>query len=397
VTVRAVLRAPGVSRLAVAGLLSEVGDWMLLVSLPLFVLQLSGSALVTATVFALELVPTVVLGPLAGVLVDRLDPWRLMAGVVAAQAALLLPLLLVDSADDLWIVYAVVAAESVLGTVVEPGRAATAAALVGAEDLMAVNGAMGVLSGVARLVGGPVGGLVLGLWGIDGVVIADAGTFVAAGVLFLVRRTPVARSPSPRVRLLHDWVEGIAVVRRSPVLRRVMGVMTFMALAQGGFVVLFVLFVVRELGGSEADVGVLRGVQAIGAIAGGALLGPLVRRCTAERMVAIALAAFGALSLVTWNAPALTTAFGLYVGLFIAVGAPGIAAMTGLLTLLQTHAPPDARGRVLSAFLACSGGVQAAGMLVAGLVGSGAGLSIALQVQGMLYLAAAALALRLRR
>ena len=49
-----------------AGLLSEVGDWMLFIALPLFVLQLTGSALVTATVFALEMVPTVVAGPLAG-------------------------------------------------------------------------------------------------------------------------------------------------------------------------------------------------------------------------------------------------------------------------------------------------------------------------------------------
>ncbi|MBA2553159.1 MAG: MFS transporter [Geodermatophilaceae bacterium] len=396
----AILKRPGVARLGAAGLLSEIGDWMLFIALPLFVLQLTGSPLVTATVFVLELVPTVVIGPLAGVLVDRFEPWRLMATVAALQAVLLLPLLLVQSADDLWLVYAVVVAESVLGTVIEPCRTVTAASLVPVTDLMTVNQLTGILSSLARLVGAPLGGLTLGLTGIGGVLVADTATFVAAAALFgwKVGRPAQAVRPEPAapVRLLADWGEGLAVVFRTPVLRRTMGVVVCMALAQGAFVVLFVLFVVRDLGGTEADVGTLRGVQAIGALAGGALLGLVIKRWEEERLIAVSLAAFGALSLVTWNATALTTAFGLYVGLFIAAGVPGLASMTGLLTVLQTHAPEGARGRVISTFFAVYGGVQAVGMLLSGLVGTGSGLTIALQVQGVLYLTAAALALRLR-
>jgi hypothetical protein len=64
-------RRPGLARLAAGGLLSETGDWLLLIALPLHVLALTGSSLVTATVFALELVPTVVAAPLAGVLASR--------------------------------------------------------------------------------------------------------------------------------------------------------------------------------------------------------------------------------------------------------------------------------------------------------------------------------------
>ncbi|WP_219416435.1 MFS transporter [Pseudonocardia nigra] len=394
------LHRPGVPGLAAAGLLSEVGDWMLFVALPLFVLQLTGSPLVTATVFALELVPTVVAAPLAGVLIDRMDRWRLMIGVAAVQALGLLPLLAVDSAADLWLVYVVVVVESALGTVIEPCRTATAATLVPAGDLMAVNQLMGVLSSAARLVGGPLGGLLLGTAGIDAVLVADAATFAVAAALLMAGsrgRTATRAAPSPRVRLLHDWGDGLRVVARAPVLRRIMGVVALMAVAQGAFVVLFVLFVVRDLGGSETDVGVLRGVQAIGALAGGALLGLAVRRLSAGRLVVVSLAAFGALSLVIWNGPAVTTAFGVYVGLFIAAGAPGLATMTGLLTLLQEHAPDAGRGRVISTFFAVFGGVQAIGMLLAGLVGTGAGLTAALQVQGVLYLVAAGLAVRVEQ
>jgi MFS family permease len=388
-----VLRRPGVARLGVAGLLSEVGDWMLFIALPLYVLRLTGSPLITSTVFALELLPTVVAGPLAGVLVDRCDPWRLMSGVAALQAVCLLPLLLVDSAADLWLLYAVVVVESVLGTIIEPCRAATAAALVPPAELMPVNQALGVLSSVARLVGGPLGGLILGLRGIDAVLLADALTFLGVAALLFGPRTGRVRTAA-QPHLLREWVEGFVVVARTPVLRRATGVVACMALAQGAFVVLLVLFVVRDLGGSEADVGVLRGVQAVGALAGGALLGTVVGRWEPSRLVAISLGVFGVLSLIIWNAPTLTTAFGVYVALFVAAGAPGIATMTGLVTLLQQHAPEAARGRVMSTFFAVYGGVQAAGMLLAGAVDTGTGLTVALQAQGGLYLAAAVLALR---
>ena len=391
----AVLRRPGVGRLGLAGLLSETGDWMLFIALPLFVLDLTGSPLVTASVFALELVPTVLAAPFAGVLVDRLDPWRLMPAVATLQALVLLPLLAVGSARELWIVLAVVVVESVLSTVIEPCRSATAAGLVPAGDLAGLNQVLAMLSSVARFAGGPLGGLLLGLRGIDGVILADAGTFAVVAALFAVRSpsAPAAgREAGGRVRLVRDWAEGLAAIRRAPVLRRALVVVALAALAQGAFVVLFVLFVVRDLGGSEADVGILRGVQAIGSIAGGFVLVAAIRRADPGRLLSLSLAVIGVLSLLTWNGPRATTEFGVYVVLFVAVGVPALTVMTGLLTLVQTHAAPAIRGRVLSTVFAVFAGVQALGMMAAGLVGTGAGLTTALEVQGGLHLAAALVA-----
>jgi MFS transporter len=397
VTLVATLRRPGIGRLGAAGVLSESGDWMLFIALPLFVLALTGSAFVTATAFALELVPTVLAAPLAGMLADRFAPWPLMRTVAALQALAILPLFAVGSAADVWIVYAVVVVESLLATIMEPCRAATAAALVPPADLASVNQALAMLQSVARLVGGPLGGLLLGLAGIDGVVLADAATFAAVAALFTVgppRLRPGERSPGGgrRARAGREWVAGPAVVARSPVLRRTAAVVALAALAQGAFVVLFVLFVVRDLGASAADVGVLRGVQAVGSIAGGVLLAPVIRRADAGRLLALSLAAIAALSLAIWNGPEVTTAFAVYVALFVAVGVPALTTTTALLTLVQTHAPPPVRGRVTSTMFAVLGGVQAAGMLLAGAVGTGAGLTAALEAQGALYVAAALLA-----
>lgn len=410
-TTLAVLRRPGIGRLGAAGLLSEIGDWMLLIALPLYVLQMSGSALVTATVFALELVPAVVCAPFVGVLIDATDPWRLMKAIAIVQAAALLPLLWADSADDLWIVYAVAVAQSVLGTVIEPSRAVTAAAIVPPSELLTLNQSLGVLSSLARLIGGPLGGITVGWGGITAVVLADAATFLLTA---LILQTGRPRQPRPSRRSAGSgpvrrpitagrrragapagWRAGLLVIARTPALRRVLTVCVLAALAQGGFVVLFVLFVIRDLHGTEADVGLLRGVQAVGAIVGGVVLGAVAHRFRAGRLVAGSLAVFGLLTLAIWNAPLFTTSFGLYVALFIVVGLPGLLLTTGMLTIVQSSAVPDVRGRVLSTFYAVGGAAQAAGMLLAGLVGTGGGLTVALQVQGVLYLIAAGLALRL--
>ena len=70
------LRLPGFRRLWVGGLVNDVGDWALLIALPVFVFNLTGSALTTSTVFVVELIAGLIAGQVAGVLVDRWDRRR---------------------------------------------------------------------------------------------------------------------------------------------------------------------------------------------------------------------------------------------------------------------------------------------------------------------------------
>jgi len=83
-------RRPGFRRLWTSGAVSETGDWLLLIALPVYVLQLTGSTLTTSTVFLLELAGAMLASPLAGVLADRWDRRRLLIGASLTQAALLL-------------------------------------------------------------------------------------------------------------------------------------------------------------------------------------------------------------------------------------------------------------------------------------------------------------------
>jgi MFS family permease len=407
------LRHPAFAKLWLAGAISETGDWLLLIALPVYVLQLTGSSLVTSTVFLLGLLPGLVVGPLAGVLVDRWDRRRTLVAVSLAQAALLLPLLAVRGHQQLWIVYGVTAVEAALGHLFQPSKNAQIPALVPADELIAANSLTGLTDNLARLVGGPLGGVILQIGGLEGIVLCDAASFLLAALL-LARGQAAPHNESPGAEpsgaeasvavaapatsgLLRQWLDGLGLIRRDRRLGGALAVIAVSAMAQGIFVVLFVVFVVRTLRGGAPEVGVLRGVQAIGALIGGMLLAPLGHRVSPRHLAAAGLLAFGLVDMAIWNGPSLTTQQGLYVALFVVAGIPGIAGITGLASFIQANTPDQFRGRVFSAYFSVSDGFQALGMLLAGLLADPVGLLPVLNGQAVLYLLAGLLALGVLR
>jgi MFS family permease len=163
--------------------------------------------------------------------------------------------------------------------------------------------------------------------------------------------------------------------------------------AQGIFTVLFVLFVARVLGGDGADVGLLRGVQAIGGLVGGVLVVGLARRLAPGRLLGVSLLVFAAIDLAIWNGPMVTTSGWLYLGLFVAAGIPGIGVLTGLTALVQERAADAYLGRVFATYLGSFNGLMALGMLLAGLLGDAVGVVAVLNGQAALYLLAGVIAL----
>src|SRR5436305_11439853 len=89
----------------IGGLISLTGDWMLLTALPVYVYQLTGSTLATGAMLAARVVPRILLGSVAGVFVDRWDRRQTLIVANLLLAVGLLPLLLVSSGQQLWLVY----------------------------------------------------------------------------------------------------------------------------------------------------------------------------------------------------------------------------------------------------------------------------------------------------
>jgi MFS family permease len=392
----ALLRRRDFGLLWAGGLISETGDWFLLVGLPVWVLQVTGSSLVTATVFLVGLLPGLVVGPLAGVLVDRWDRRRTLVAVSLAQAAFLLPLLAVDGRDRLWIVYLVMAVEAALAQLNDPARNALVPSLVARADLVGANALIGLNGNLARLVGSPLGGILVEVAGLPGLVVGDAASFLLGAALIALVRPDVggsrARQADRAPKVVREWVDGLRVTLGDRGLRWGLVVNGLAGVAQGIFTVLFVLFVTRVLGGDGADVGLLRGVQAIGGLLGGVLVVGLASRLEAGRLLGVSLLVFAAVDLAIWNGPVLTTADWLYLGLFVAAGIPGVGVLTGLTSLVQERTAEAYLGRVFATYLGSFNGLMALGMLLAGLLGDTLGVVAVLNAQAGLGLLAGLIA-----
>ncbi|MGN6204337.1 MFS transporter [Humibacter sp.] len=395
------LRSPAFVRVLLAGFVSDTGDWMLFVALPLVVYRLTGSALGTSVAFVLELVPVVLLAPVAARLVGRYDRRRVLVVVSLVQAAAVAPLLLVRSAEQIPVLYAVIVLQASCSAVFEPAKDSWMPELVSADRLVSANALIGLAQNVGRLVGGPLGGALLAFGRMDVIVVADITSFVLAAVLLWSaphdrrRRMKAgggigAHAPSAGAAARATGASptriGVVSALRQRGLRATYVSAGLAAIAQGLFLVLFVLFVTDSLKGTDAEVGLLRGIQAVGSIAAGAALGLLAVAARPRRIAMIGAVAFGLISLAVWNLPAITTATWPYVVLFMLVGAPGVLLSTGYISLIQTTAAN--RGSAFAAYGLVSAVGQGVGLLAAGVVQPVTGLLPLLEAQGVLYLLA---------
>ncbi|MFK4804265.1 MFS transporter [Microbacterium sp. ZW CA_36] len=402
-TSRTAFAIPAFRRLWAAGLISDTGDWLLFIALPLVVFQLTGSALGTSIAFLLELVPAVVLAPLAARLIGRFDRRWIMVAVNIGQALALLPLLWVNEVADLPLAYAVIFVHASLSTLFEPAKNTLLPDLVDTERLVSANALIGLNQNLGRLIGGPLGGILLAVGDLGLIVAADAITYIVSAVLIAtlpavkaaVHDAGSADAPVDAARPDTAGARPVGLVEalRIPRLRGAFAVILVSSVAQGMFLVLFVLFALGPLRGSDADVGLLRGIQAVGAVLAGVVLGFIARGSSPRALTAASLFAFGVLSLVTWNLPTVTTEIWPYVLLFAAVGAPGVIMIAGLMSVLQEQSEPRQRGAVFAAVGLVSAVGQALGILLGALSDGAIGLLPLLEAQGCLYLLSGVIAL----
>lgn len=383
-------------RLWVAGFISDVGDWMLLVALPVLVYQATGSTLGTAFAFLVELIPVLVVTPLAARLAERGDRAALLVAVSLIQAALLLPLL---AGARLPILYGVIATQAALASVFDTTKNALLPTLVPKPDLVTANSLIGLNQNLGRLVGASLGGLALTGDGVWTIVAGDALSFLLCAALIrglrgaAVSAAAAASQPEETSRTERERPRLADLLARRPI-RAGLTVVALTAIAQGLFIVLFVVFVARTLHGTSAENGVLRGVQAIGAVAGGLLLARSGGSRRPGWLTGWSCLLFGAIALAIWNLPHATSWEPVYVALFIAIGVPTVGMVSGLVSALQEATAEGERGPVFAAFGAAYSAGQAVGMVAAGLLGDRIGIGWLLDAQGALSLLGGVVALR---
>jgi Na+/melibiose symporter-like transporter len=381
-----------------AGLVSDAGDWILIIGLAYRVYAITGSTVASALTMASSCAPQVLLGAVAGVFADRWDRKRTMITADLLLAAVLLPLLLVHGAGQVWIVFAVMFAEGAIQQFFSPAEQAMVPTLVPDTELVAANAVSGQVSNVARLAGSALGGIIAAAAGIGAVTIADAATFVAsAALLALVRATgrATARPGGPggpvreRIAGIGDELrDGVRLSVRHRVLRTLMIFALVTSVGEGIMSTLFTPFVEHVLHGSSQEFGLVVAAQAVGGILGGALAAGFGHRVRASRLLSCGAIAFGLVDLAIFLYPLGYVAVWPAVAGMIIVGLPGALTMAGLMTLFQRSTSDSHRGRIFGALSAVEGVAVLAGTLGAGFLSRYAGIVPVLAIQGAGYVVA---------
>jgi MFS family permease len=328
-----------------ADALSLVGSGALWLALGIWAKSLTGSSAAAGMVIFAVLAPPVLLAPVAGMLVDRVRRRPLLVTVNLATAAAVLLLLLVGDSGPLWLLYAVAAGYGASFAVLRSAQSALLRTIVTDDaELGAANGALQTLSALSRLISPVAGAGLYAAVGPHSVVLLDAATFLVAaaglGVLRVVEPAPAPAGGSWRTEV----GAGIVHLRRTVVLRQIVGAVSFAMLVVGFIEVL--MFAVADAGlhRSPAFVGVLDLAFGAGSVAGGLLTGRLLRRIGAGRSVTtgLALVAAGSLLLVTPRVPVALVAMAV-----LGLGVPPVVA--GMSTTLQRLTPLHLQGRTFSA------------------------------------------------
>jgi Na+/melibiose symporter-like transporter len=381
-----------------AGLVSDAGDWILIIGLAYRVYAITGSTVASALTMASSCAPQVLLGAVAGVFADRWDRKRTMITADLLLAAVLLPLLLVHGAGQVWIVFAVMFAEGAIQQFFSPAEQAMVPTLVPDTELVAANAVSGQVSNVARLAGSALGGIIAAAAGIGAVTLADAASFVAsAALLALVRATgrATARPGGPggpvreRIAGIGDELrDGLRLSVRHRVLRTLMIFALVTSVGEGIMSTLFTPFVEHVLHGSSQEFGLVVAAQAVGGILGGALAAGFGHRVRASRLLSCGAIAFGLVDLAIFLYPLGYVAVWPAVAGMIIVGLPGALTMAGLMTLFQRSTSDSHRGRIFGALSAVEGVAVLAGTLGAGFLSRYAGIVPVLAIQGAGYVVA---------
>jgi MFS family permease len=418
--IRGALSRRGVRLLLAAGLVSLTGDWVLRVGLAYYVYVLTGSTSASALVLLASFVPQIAFGSVAGVFVDRWDRRRTMIAADLALAVGLLPLLAVRHAGQMWLVYVVLAWESIVQQFFAPAEQAALVVVADDEHLPTANALAGQNRDVSRLIGSAVGGILAAAGGIAPLVLADVASFVLSAALVarihLPRTTDVAPDPAePRAwsgtprseslaslrsriaQLRIEWTEGVRICTREHVLRAVLVFLLITSFGEGVMGTLFAPFVRSVLHGSGSAYGLIVSAQAIGGIAGGLVAASLGTRLNAARSLGCAAVVFGAVDLAMFLYPLAWHAIWPAAILIACAGVPGAFIFAAAMTLLQRHSSDEHRGRVWGALGAGEGIAVVAGTLAAGFAAAWLGIVSLLVIQGLGYAVAGILVLFLLR
>ncbi|MBA2278400.1 MAG: MFS transporter [Chloroflexia bacterium] len=275
-----VARSPSYAPLWLGQLVSNFGDTLHYIALVVLVFEITGRGAAVAFLVAVEIVPVLLLGPVAGVVIDRFSRKALLIGSDLVRAGLVLSLVW---PQGVWHAYAVAAGLAAGNAFFNPTVQAVIPAITTPVQRLAANSVAWSTGRLVQIVAAAVAGGLIALIGTDAAFALNAATFVVSALL-IVRLVIPAHAGQVAggarrglVRYLADARAGLRFAARDRFVSRLLIVQAVASLATGATGALLVVLAERHLRLAPSGFAWL-----IGAIGVGALIGPLIPNALAR-------------------------------------------------------------------------------------------------------------------
>jgi len=365
----AVFRNRSFSLLWTAQLVSTAGSALTSLAAGILVFRVTNSTLSVGLMLMATAAPSLLVGLVAGVFVDRWNRKAIMVTADLARAVVVfaIPFLVLSHYANLGIVwlYLLVAVSSAITVFFDPANESVMPEIASDEELAAANSLMSISSFGSTAIGFAASGLIAATLPIEWAFWIDAISFVfSASCIFFVRIGHVPPEEETSVGIVwRNLKAGGSYLFSTPILRSLFLVSTPVYLSFGLWNTLLLPFSLRALHATYFEYGLQEGLTSIGFVVGSLIMANIADRWREGQWLAIGFVLMGAVGI----AYGLSTNIWVAIGLVMLSGLFNAPTSIGRRLVIQRNTPRDFRGRVNSAFFVTRDVVFLVGMGVAGL------------------------------
>lgn len=350
--------------------LSLIGSGLASFSVIWWITKTTGSSTILAVVSLATLLPGILIGPMAGALVDQFNrKWiMIIADAVSALLALLLVALFWTNSIHLWHIIVINVLRTLAGTFQFPAVQSSTSLMVPKEYLTRVAGLNQALQGAAMIATPPLGALLLSLLPIHLILGIDVFTAVIAiGLLFfiLIPQPPAQQAITYiPTTVWQDMLAGFTFIRQWSALINIMFIAALLNLVLIPAFTLVPILVTQYFNGSAFQLGWINAAYGFGIVGGGALLGVWggFKRRIHTSLFGLAGLGIGCLMIGSSSREAYWIAvFGMAL-----VGIMNAFANGPFFAILQSTVPPEMQGRVFTVLMSVSMAAAPIGLALAG-------------------------------
>lgn len=360
-SLRAILQQPDFRKLWLAQFVSVFGDFLALFGvISLITFRWHGNAVQVTFVLVAYMLPLALVGPLAGVFVDRWNVRRMMIASDLTRAALVL---LAVVATDVRQICAIFAALGTFSSFFAPAQSVTVRTLVPVEKLLAANAMMAQAFYTVRLLSPILAGALIAWLGENPCFYLDAATFAFSALMV---STLVINPPRPAGKsvqgFLHDFSSGNRFIFTHSYLAFVVTTMVVAMFVMSCFSPLISIYVRDMLRGGTFLYGFVSTMVGVGLILGTQTVSRFARQRSKKDIVLVGLLALGFSTGLLGAFANIPMAAASLFGLGLAISFVIVPAQT----LMQQETPHAMIGRVSSSFLSLISVAQVTGLLLSG-------------------------------